>query len=406
MNICILNREYPPHGLMVGPAIFYQTLARLMAGRGHSVHVVCQGDGTEGRRQDGDVTVHEVGRRTARGSALARIDYAIRARLALRRLIRDEGIEVIDTQFYPAEGLLYGFRKGRAALALETHAWGEMMMYHGLWLNTLLRVETVLEHLTARRADVVIAPSEAAYRHITGRVRVPAERVPLLPVTSTVDTTAFRPVESDVRREMGIAPEERLVLCVGRLEARKGAKTLCDAMPLIHADEPTARFVLVGQDTRTAPGGGSFRDFIIAETKRAGIAGRVQFKENIPHDELVALYSAADVFVYPSLVENNGAPPLQAMACCCPVVATKTGVSVDLAAGGAGIAVIPPDDPQALAAEALRLLRLSPDERATAGESNRRAIEERFSFEVTVDRLLGAYEQAIELRRAQKGGAR
>lgn len=394
MKICIQNREYPPHGLVVGPAIFYQTLAQALVARGHTVHVICQGSGTEGTRLDGGASVHEVGVRTSRGSPAARIDYAVRAWLTLRRIMRDEHIDVIDTQFYPAEGLLYSLRKGPAALVIEAHAWGEMMMYRGLWLNSLLRVETMLEHITARRADLIIAPSQVALRHMVDVIHAPRERVLFLPVTSTVDTEAFKPTESDVRKRMGISPNEPIVLCVGRLEARKGIHELSEAMPLIRQKVPQVRFILVGQDTDTAPTGGSFRKYVLAQGRERNLAERILFLENLPHRELVALYSACDLFVFPSLRENDGAPPLQAMACGSPVVATATSVSVDLSQGDPGIAIVPPGDPQKLAESAVKLVSLPPDERSAIATANRRLVEERFSFTATVDRLLEAYAQA------------
>lgn len=401
MKICILNREYPPHGLMVGPAIFYQTLARTLVAWGHTVHVICQGSGTEGTRLDAGAFVHEVGIRTSRGDPIARIDYAVRAWLTLRRIMRDDHIDVIDTQCYPAEGLLYSLRKGPAALVIEAHAWGEMMMYRGFWLNSLLQVETMLEHTTARRADLIIAPSEAALRHMVEVIRVPRERVLLLPVTSTVDTEAFKPIESDVRKRIGLSPQEPIVLCVGRLEARKGIHVLGEAMPLIHQKVPQARFILVGQDTETAPTGGSYRGYVLAQARRQGLAERIHFLQNLPHEELVALYSACDLFVFPSLRENDGAPPLQAMACGRPVVATATSISVDLSHGGPGVAIVPPSDPHRLAESVVKLLSLPPDERLAVATANRRLVEERFSFTATVHRLLEAYARGKAMAQAR-----
>lgn len=405
MRICILNREYPPHGLVVGPAIFYETLARALAERGHRVHVICQGPGREGTRSEDGLTVHEVGVRTRRGDPLARIDYAVRAWLALRSIVREELIDVIDTQLFPAEGLLYSLRKGHAALLLEAHAWGEMMMYRGLRLNSLMRIETALERVAARRADLVVAPSEAALKHIVGVMAVPRERVVLMPVTSTVDTELFKPADSNIRERLGISADEPTVLCVGRLEARKGIHVLCEAMPLLHRKVPRVRFVLVGQDTDTAPSGGSFRQYVLARAQEHGLGERVRFLQNIPHSELVALYSACDLFVFPSLCENDGAPPLQAMACGRPVVATATSVSVDLCHGGSGIEIVPPDDPHRFAEGAVKLLSLSAAERAEVAAHNRRLVEERFSFTATVDRLLDAYAQAQKMarRRSSRG---
>jgi glycosyltransferase involved in cell wall biosynthesis len=105
--------------------------------------------------------------------------------------------------------------------------------------------------------------------------------------------------------------------------------------------------------------------------------------------ELPSLYALADLFVFPSLLEGFGLPPVEAMACGCPVVATTVG-SLPEVVGDAGL-LVPPQDPQALAG-AIRSLLDDDDLCRELGEQGRRRAVDAFDQARMVAHTLEVYD--------------
>jgi glycosyltransferase involved in cell wall biosynthesis len=166
-----------------------------------------------------------------------------------------------------------------------------------------------------------------------------------------IDTGKFRCVESDIEQErLAVPNSSSIVFFGGRLEAQNGVHVLCEAIPQVTARLPSTRFVFVGRDTDTAPTGGSFRQYV---TNRLGDSAH--FVDFVADDELIQLYSASDVCVYPALCATFGLPPVEDMACGKPVVATRVGVASELEPDASGgLTVVPPQEPRELAEALLR----------------------------------------------------
>ena len=142
---------------------------------------------------------------------------------------------------------------------------------------------------------------------------------------------------------MGIRSEEYL-LCVGSVEPRKNVGRLLQAWARIQNELPA------GLDLVVAGPAGSSGVFAGAELGK--IPDRVHFTGYVDHDRLPALYSGATAFVYPSLYEGFGLPPLEAMACGTPVV-TSRGSSLEEVVGTSAVLI----DPECVDSIAEGLLR-------------------------------------------------
>src|SRR4029077_21095805 len=115
---------------------------------------------------------------------------------------------------------------------------------------------------------------------------------------------------------------------------RKNLARLIAAFGVVVRDHGfTGQMVLVGKaqmradDARVAAG-------------EAGVESRVVFTGFVSHDDLTLLYNRASLFVYPSLYEGFGLPPLEAMACGCPVLASNATAMPEVL-GGAALLVNP-----------------------------------------------------------------
>jgi glycosyltransferase involved in cell wall biosynthesis len=141
------------------------------------------------------------------------------------------------------------------------------------------------------------------------------------------------------------------------------------------ARHPDAEFEFVGNDTRTAPDGGSMRAHLERALAGRGAGERVRFLDQRPQEELISLYQRCALFVLPSQRDVYPNAVLEAMACARPVVVTSgVGVAELVAASGGG-SVIAPGDAKALADAISRLLALPEDERDRIGMNARNIVE-------------------------------
>jgi len=242
-----------------------------------------------------------------------------------------------------------------------------------------------MTHHTARHAARVIVDSMNTGDDVHELMGVPNERItvvyPGLNITPVprdeLDTLAA------LRRRFSL-PEE-YVLFVGTLEPRKNIVTLLEAWSILagrYGIKPT--LVIAG-------GKGWFYETLEARTRTLGLTDSVRYLGYVPDGELPALYATATLFVFPSLYEGFGFPPLEAMACGTPVLVSDRP-SLPEVVGEAGL-ILPAQDPTAWA-EAVAELLCSPERRTAMSEAGR-AQASRFSWERTAEQTVDAYRWVL-----------
>lgn len=184
---------------------------------------------------------------------------------------------------------------------------------------------------SARLADKVIVPSTSTYNDVQEHYGVPADRIVV--VREGVDDS-FRPIEdAEVLRQSRIdllGVDEPYILFVGKLSQRRSIPTLMEAFARARADHDLPHhLVLFGPNVLGQPIGE------IAD--RLGISDRfVQTDGRIAqHADLIPIFSAADLFVYPSLYDGSSLTTMEAMACGAPVVTLNRAALIEVAGGAA-----------------------------------------------------------------------
>jgi glycosyltransferase involved in cell wall biosynthesis len=193
----------------------------------------------------------------------------------------------------------------------------------------------------ARLSKLIITVSHQAKRDITSALRIAESKVRV--VHEGVDST-FRKLSdialmNSVRERYGLP--ERFLLAVGTLEPRKNLPALIQAYRRIRRGNQTKLgLVIVGR-----PGWKSrhLQDDLESED------GQIVGTGFVPQRDLVALYNMAEIFVLPSLYEGFGFPPLEAMACGCPVIVSNRG-SLPEVAGDAALLIDPESQDSIVAA--------------------------------------------------------
>lgn len=201
-----------------------------------------------------------------------------------------------------------------------------------------------------READSVWAVSRWT-RDRSVQAGVSVERVQVL--SNTVDQERFNLGETNpsLRELYGIAPCEKVLLTVARLdpdEQYKGCDTILKALPFLQARIGPVRYLVAG--------GGADRARVARLAEDLGVGQCVTFCGFVADADLPDLYRLADIFVMPSRGEGFGIVFLEAMACGTPVLGGDQDGSRDALADGALGVLVNPDEPLAIAEELQRLL--------------------------------------------------
>lgn len=317
------------------------------------------------------VTTHEWARAAGKGAVGVTERWNVRgvatAALALRRL----DLDLVHVQFAPSVfgssrmvGLLPLFLSRRVPLIVTLHEYG-VWLGHGrarrvrsaLWSAAERRGyadrETLL--LTPRAARVLVPSSEhlgvlraRLLRHAPATLEVP---IGLNVEVAIGDQPQAR---SDVRRELGAAPDAPLVVFFGFLHPEKGLDRLIAAVAAARAHRPGAALLLIGgAESHSVPGAAAhqLRRELDQVAAACGVQDRVHFTGYLPEAEVSRLLQAADVAAFPfdAGVTRKSGSLLAALAAGVPVVATAPPGEVRGPTEADGVLRVPPRDTAALA---------------------------------------------------------
>ncbi len=293
------------------------------------------------------------------GAYGAPLTMALAARRTIAKLMRDgERFDAIDAHYF--------FPDGVAAILL------------GRWFDLPVVI-------TARGSDITWFPTQAlprrmilwAAKHAAAivtvcralkdeLVRLGSDEDKIVVLRNGVDARRFAPMAMQLAREkLQLPAEGKFIASVGALIPRKGHELVIEAL----ASLPGVSLIIAGSGPR--------REFLESHAARVGVADRVRFLGQMAHDDLPAVYSAADVSVLASENEGWANVLLESMACGTPVVATDAGGSPEVVAAPEAGVIVGERSASAIAAALRGLLAALPDRAKT------RAYAERFSWDET-----------------------
>ncbi len=256
--------------------------------------------------------------------------------------------------------------------------------YRGDWR---VRMYMRLVAVSARRAAVVLTDSEASRRDILQHLRLDPDRVRTVYLAAD---EAYRPQPPDaveaVHRRLGLPP--RYVLYFGGFDVRKNLGAVFGAFARVAARVPDVALVVAG---RLPPRDTPFTPDPRRLAREAGVADRTVFANWVDEADKPALYAGADALLFPSRYEGFGLPPLEAMACGTPVIASRAASLPEIV--GDGGLLYDPDDTTGMAEGLLAVLTDGPTRAALAEKALAQA--RRFSWARTAEETLRAYEFAV-----------
>jgi len=341
MKLCFVCHGYPPAKLG-GVEVLTQALARGLVAKGHAVWVVGYCDGYQTVTTDDDCGVQVVRLPTVkRGVFPAVLPVHLRLESAIRRLIREHGIELVECPDVGGSLLL-----GHFGVPLVVKMRGANIVYMPSTGRKAPRLTPFFEKRTLHLATHLLAVSKYIRDATLDAAGLHGRTCEV--IYNGVDIHRFKP-DPEIDRD------PNRILFVGRLTETKGAPYLFRALPAIFERFPDAYLRFIGEDRLDREGvRASVR--LLAELPES-YRPKAEIVGQMPHEALPQECQRAAVAVFPSRAEALGMVALEAVRCGLPVIASRRPGFEELVVDSeAGVLVDDPEDADTPAEAILELL--------------------------------------------------
>lgn len=348
-----------------GQEIRILTEAEGMQSRGHRVTLLCPAHATiypEAQRRGLEVVALPIGRKKPGGIA------------ALRRWLKRHPVDVINTHSSTDSwlaGLACGLLRHPPAIVRTRH------------ISTAVRASRANRWLYLRSAARVVTTGEKLRRDLVQSLGADTRHIVSIP--TGIDLWRFSPGDrTEARRTLHLPESDALVGIVATLRSWKGHDDLLEAFATMKRGG--ARLIIVGDGPCNEP--------IRRKMRMLGIDQQVVMPGN--QDDVTPWIRAFDVFVLPSFA-NEGVPQalMQAMACGVPVVSTTVGSIPEIVTPERTGLLVPPKDPEALAAALTRVLD---DDalRSRLADAGYAYAQQHFGIDIMLDRMEALFREACD----------
>jgi glycosyltransferase involved in cell wall biosynthesis len=387
LRLALVTRRFWP--LVGGAEIAMANLAAEFLGMGHRPRIVTAVWERDWPREivHREVPVHRLPNPAQRGWG------TLRYMMALSRWLRENQQELdavyVSMLKHDAYAAIGALRSTRIPVVLRVEGGGETGDCH--WHETArfgMRIRR-----RCQQADRIVAPSESLRDELIAagfpesRIEVIVNGVPIPPPRDGASRSEARVALAEVNPDLAVYDLAPVVLFTGRLHAGKGLHDLIRAWPTVLQSHPEARLWLIGE--------GPERDALYESIVDAGLRGQVLMPGAF--DDVQDLLAAADLFVLPSYQEGLSIALLEAMAAGVPVVASDIPGNRALIRHGVEGRLVPPGNPEALAASIVESLSERLLARTQAAAARRRVVSE-FSLEQSARHHLTLFETLCRQR--------
>ncbi|MEW6734697.1 MAG: glycosyltransferase [Acidobacteriota bacterium] len=324
------------------------------------------------RELDCEVVVVPTGR-------MRQLSATLRAITSLRTLIRQSNIALVHSSMAWA----HAFGGSAAWLAGVPAVWFQ----HGYAAGRTM-LDRVAGRIPAHSLYVNSQSTERAQR----AVHTAARSVQLVYCGLDMNRWVLDPATGlALRHEFSIPEHSTLIVMPGRLERWKGQHIFIEAAAQVLQQHPDSRFLIVGDTLFSlAP---EYKEELRAQVERLGLTEQIKFAGM--REDMVAIYSAADIVIHASLTpEPFGLIIAEAMAMRRPVIASDSGGPQEIVISGETGYLVPSGDITTLAARIMELIN-TPQLRADMGAAGYTRVHERFSMERVIAQLETDYEQIL-----------
>ena len=307
----------------------------------------------------------------------------LKALLEIYRILRAESPQIVHTHTAKA-GFLGRLAARMAGVPVIVHTYHGHVLngYYGPAKSWLLKM---MERGLARITDRLVAVSALVKEDLMAYRIASPEKISVIPLGFDLEPFLdCRSLKGQFRSELGLGSDIRLVGILGRIVPIKNHRLFLESAARIVDQDSTVRFVIVGDG--------------ILKVEMEGYAQELRIFEQVIFTgwrrDLPRIYADLDVLVVSS--DNEGTPvsAIEAMACGCPVVATRVGGLPDVVQNHETGYLVPPKQPQALAAAMLELIRDS-KKAELMGQLGQQFVKGRFSVDRLVSDIENLYEELL-----------
>ncbi len=389
MRVCFLSRRFFP--AVSGMSVYAANLLRELVTLGHDVTMLSDyrddpaGTAVYGGGPPPAVPGVRVVGLESRGEALATTDTPadfeadLRARVAaVEALHAQRPFDLLHAQY----GYPNGFAALEAGRRLRRPVVVSIQGGDGHWVGTCCGTHRRAMQAVLAHADALLIGARSFAEEVHDNLGVPLDRFTVVP--GAVDVARFTPRPGWTPGAL-LDPAEPRILYHGRVDRRKGALDLLDALERLTARGRPARLVVSGIGPDSAA--------VADRTRELGLTHRVTLRGPALYDGVPGVYHEGDVFASPTYAEGFSNTILEAMASGLPVVSTRSVGVVDCLRDGDNGLLVEPGDVDALAAALARVL----DDAALRARLATTALAEvraTYSWPAIARQIVGEYERA------------
>lgn len=318
-------------------------------------------------------------------------EYAPAFVQSLLKFQRQSGIQyrMVHTNYWISAWIGMELKKHQLLSQVHTyHSLGAVKYQAVSTIPMIASTRLDVEKTVLKTAERIVATSPQEQDHMRSLMSTQG-KIDIIPCGTRVEH--FGSVsQAEARQKLGIAPDEKVVLYVGRFDPRKGIETLVRAIGRSELRSSGKLRLIIGGGSRPGHSDGLERERIEGIVSELGLSEIAQFPGRLSQDKLPTYYAAADVCVVPSHYEPFGLVTIEAMACGTPVVGSDVGgLQFTIVPEQTGL-LAPPKDEAAFAVAIDRILA-NPEWRNQLGAAARKRVETTFSWKGVASQLSDLY---------------
>lgn len=299
----------------------------------------------------------------------------------VRHLVKIIKPDIVDGHFIT----VYGFLAACSGFhPLVVSAWGSDMLVQ----PKINLISKFTAKYALKKADIIIClfPIDVVERQIT-ELGIDSNKI--RPVLLGVDTSEFNPSHRDekIRRTLNIDRPQPVVISTRSLAPIYDVETLVEAIPLVLAEIPQAKFLIAGT--------GEQQDYLMELARTLGVSDNANFIGWVPRSELPKYLSSADVYVSSSLSDGTSNSLLEAMACGLAPIVTDIPANRPWVNDGKNGFLFPARDCKTLAAKVIYLLN-NEEARKSFGDRSRELVQQKAEQYAEMKKLEGVYHELVQ----------
>jgi glycosyltransferase involved in cell wall biosynthesis len=395
VKVCFISPEYLPLSGGTGAYVYY--LSNELMKRGNSAYIVT------GYDESRDVKVNQQHYifflKTLKAPVVKSFLFAASASRKLNKIRGSFPVDIthVNLPLVPSFAVPTGF--GKTLISTVHSTWkGEAEAIKGEPYSRLNSNEKFMvsfnwflrffEEKMLERSNKIIAVSDFTRRELLQYYKVKEDKIRV--IHNGVDVDKFKPAADKLKAkaEVSFNPEDKAILSVGRLYARKGLFTLIESMALVTRKFKNAKFIIAGK------GLSNEMKKLVSYATKLGVKDNIVFTGYFPDKKLPLLYQAADIFAFSTFYENLPFAVLEALSTGLPVVTTRVGGIPEMIEDRKNGFLVEPFNSRELADRILYYL----EHPAAASEMAllaRKTIENQFDWRLIVKKVVKVYDEAL-----------